>query len=78
MEAVEVLARFDAQGNIEPHSFYWNKSKYNIVSVGRRWIVEPNVHILVMIPEGRVFELIYSKKDTCWYLKPNLTFHKTV
>jgi hypothetical protein len=78
MEPVEVLARFDTQGNIEPISYIWKKSKYNILSVGRRWAVESNIHILVMISEGQVFELIYSPKDTCWYLEPNLTFRKKV
>ncbi len=68
MEAIEVTARFDASGRVTPLSFSWQGSTYLVDSTGRRWQDENGQHILVMVPAGRVFELIYVPSRKRWYL----------
>jgi hypothetical protein len=69
MEAIEVTAHFDVLGKATPLRFTWQGSVYPIESVGRRWKAEDRLHILVMVPEGRIFELIFDCKESCWYLE---------
>lgn len=77
MEAVEVVARFDDQGNITPLQFNWQGSPYQVESVGRRWRDEAGQHILVMAPGGRVFELLYTFSEGRWYLRSIGPNHQT-
>jgi hypothetical protein len=69
MEAVEVLARFDPQGNIIPVNFTWNARTYPIESTGRKWRDQHGRHILVMVPGERVFELLFNPQEERWFLK---------
>ena len=69
MEAIEVLARFDSQGRVNPMRFIWQGSAYPVDSIGRRWVDETGQHILVMIPKGDVFELIFDPLSGRWYLE---------
>lgn len=68
MEAIEVTARFDTSGRVIPLSFTWQGSTYLVDSTGRRWQNQNGQHILVMVPSGRVFELIYVPSRNRWYL----------
>jgi hypothetical protein len=68
MELIQVTARFDLDGKITPIEFTWNGRQYTLDSIGRRWQDEKGVHILVMIPGGRVFELLFVPAEGCWYL----------
>jgi hypothetical protein len=78
MEAVEVVAHFDKQGEIWPVSLIWQGRKYQVVSHGRRWRDERGLHILVMVPVERVFELIFVVQDGLWYIKPSGNVLKNV
>lgn len=68
MQTIEVTAHFDEGGKIMPLSFTWKSSRYQIESVGRRWSAEDGQHILVMVPGGRIFELLFACKESRWYL----------
>jgi hypothetical protein len=68
MEPIEVTARFDEQGKITPVRFTWKGSVYLVESTGRRWQAEDGLHILVMVPGERVFELLFHAEETRWYL----------
>ena len=57
---VEVHARFDLHGQAIPISFAWRDRIYPVESLGRRWQDAQGEHILVMVPGGKVFELIYT------------------
>lgn len=69
MEPIEVTARFDAQGKTTPLSFVWQGKTYTVESSGRRWEDERGQHILIMIPDGQVFELLFAAAEGRWYLK---------
>jgi len=69
MESVEVTARFDLQGKIIPVSFTWKERKYSVDSTGRRWDDKNGLHILVMVPIDRVFELVFDPEVGIWFLK---------
>jgi hypothetical protein len=76
MEAIEVRAHFNIQGEITPLDFTWHGQNYSIESVGRQWGDEAGKHILVMVPGGRVFELIFHPAESRWLLRritPNPT-----
>jgi hypothetical protein len=68
MELIQVTAHFDLDGNITPINFTWQGCQYNLDSIGRRWQDEKGTHILVMIPGGRVFELLFVPAEGSWYL----------
>lgn len=68
MELIQVTAHFDLDGNITPTDFTWQGRHYQVESVGRRWQDEQGTHILVMIPGGRVFELLSGSTGGDWYL----------
>lgn len=68
MEAIEVTAHFDNNGQVTPLHFIWKGSRYQIESVGRRWFAEDGQHILVMVPGDRIFELLFASKESRWYL----------
>ncbi|MGD9091650.1 MAG: hypothetical protein PVF74_02300 [Anaerolineales bacterium] len=70
MDAVDVTARFDSRGRAMPSSFKWYGVDYFVDSIGRRWVEEDGQHILVMVPGGRVFELLYKPVEGEWYLIP--------
>lgn len=68
MQAIEVTAHFDEQGKIMPLRFIWKGSVYQVESVGRHWSAEDGQHILVMVPGGRIFELLFACHESRWYL----------
>jgi hypothetical protein len=69
MESIEVVARFNERGQIEPLSFIQAGRNYHVDTVGRRWDDDSGQHFLVMAPLERVFELLYVKSESRWYLK---------
>lgn len=68
MEPIEVTARFDREGKVTPLRFTWLGSEYLVESTGRRWEVSDALHILVMVPDGRMFELIFTPSSGSWFL----------
>jgi nicotinamide-nucleotide amidase len=69
MDSIEVTVRFDAQGKATPLQFSWRGQDYRVESTGRRWEDENGQHLLVMIPGGRVFEILFSADNGRWYLR---------
>ncbi len=69
MEAVEVVARHDADGRLTPLSFTWQGQSFPVASSGRRWQDERGEHILVMIPFERVCELMFVPTEGRWYVR---------
>lgn len=70
MELIDVTAQFDSQGRITPLGFIWKGLTFPVDSTGRRWEDERGQHILVMVPGGRTFELLYAVQERAWYLIP--------
>ncbi len=78
MEPVDVIARFDDQGQAHPLQFVWDGGTYLIEAVGRRWDDEAGRHMLVMAPSGDVLELVFQAAEGRWYLNRNARFEKKV
>jgi hypothetical protein len=53
----EVEATYTSDGWPIPSSVRWNGVTLPIVDIGRRWHEEDGIHVLVMVADGRVFEL---------------------
>jgi hypothetical protein len=70
MEVVEVNARYDGQGKLIPTSFIWQERMCPIESIGRRWQDDAGEHILVMVKDKKVYELLHSLIEKRWYLRP--------
>lgn len=68
MVQIEVVARFDARGNVIPQRLTWQDRSYAVESIGRRWDESDGQHILVLTPNGQTFELVYMLLDDSWYL----------
>ncbi len=68
MEPIEVTVHFDQDGKITPLRFTWKGRDYPVESTGRRWQAADGQHILVMVPGGRIFELLFVPIAGCWYL----------
>ena len=69
METIEVVARFDQEGNLTPVSFSWQARQYRVESIGRRWEDEAGQHFMVMVPGEQVYELIFITGEMRWRLK---------
>jgi hypothetical protein len=69
MKSVEVTARFNTKGEVFPKNFSFQNRNYRIVSTGRTWIKEDNLHFLVMTPSEQIFELIFVPKEILWYIQ---------
>jgi hypothetical protein len=68
MDPVEVSAKFSIDGKITPYNFTWQEVNYQVASVGRSWKDDSGMHILVMVPGDRVFELIFIPDQASWVL----------
>lgn len=68
MDQLEVTAKFDIKGKITLLYFTWKGSEYLVESTGRQWDASDGKHILVMVPDGRIFEVIYSPTDGRWLM----------
>lgn len=55
-------------GSVRPLAFEWKGRRRKVASLGRRWQAEDGEHLLVMTPEGRVFELAYEEATGDWWL----------
>ena len=69
MESIDVTAHFDQQGTITPLHFTWKGGNYHVESTGRRWQDETGQHMLVMVSNGRIYELIFKLGESCWYIE---------
>ncbi len=54
---IEVEATYAPDGWPRPHSVRWGGVTLPVIDVGRRWRIDDGVHVLVRVPDGRVFEL---------------------
>jgi hypothetical protein len=68
MEAVEVTARFDPQGEITPLTIIKDHKEIPISGIGRRWSDARGVHILVMVPGEQIYDLFFASSENRWYL----------
>ena len=68
MEPIEVTARFDQHGMITPLHFTWKGGVHRVESTGRRWVDEVGQHILVMLSNGRIYELTFQSGEGRWYI----------
>ncbi len=68
MEPIDVTARFDEHGIITPLHFTWKGGIYRVESTGRRWQDEVGQHILVMVTNGRIYELSFKSGEGRWYI----------
>lgn len=68
MEPLEVTAKFDEDGKITPLRFTWKGKDYLVETTGRHWEDSDGVHILVMVPGERIFELVFDAAQVRWFL----------
>ena len=68
MDAIEVTARFDSKGAIHPIQLRWHGRKYLVEAAGRRWQAQDGLHILVLTPTGKAFELCFNGAEGRWYM----------
>jgi len=78
LEPVEVVARFDDQGQARPLQFTWQGRSYLVDGIGRRWQDANGEHVLALVQSGVVFELIYQAEERRWFLNRNARFEKKV
>lgn len=52
-----VEARYTPDGWPVPTAMDWEGARLRVLDVGRRWRAEDGIHVLVRVPDGRVFEL---------------------
>ena len=78
LEPVEVIARFDDQGQARPLQFTWEDRSYLVDGIGRRWQDANGEHVLALAQSGDVFELIFQAAERRWFLNRNVRFEKKV
>ena len=78
MESIEITVRFDEQGTITPLHFTWKGNVQRVEATGRRWSDTVGQHILVMVTDGRIYELTFMSGDGRWYVRHGEPEHKFV
>jgi hypothetical protein len=68
LDPVEVIVRFDIDGEVHPIKFVHHGTPITVASTGRCWEDETGLHILVMDHQALVYELIFVNGDR-WYIK---------
>jgi hypothetical protein len=68
MDALEVEARFSAEGKISVLSFAWRGQRVLVVGEGRQWRAEDGQHFWVMTLDERQFELAFMPERGLWRL----------
>jgi hypothetical protein len=68
MDSIEVTARFEKDGKVIPLYLVWHGHRYTIDNIGRQWPASDGLHILVMTPSGRMFELVFVASENRWLL----------
>jgi hypothetical protein len=68
MEPIEITVHFNQEGTMTPMHFTWNGSRLRVESTGRRWSDEAGQHLLVMVSNGKIYELIFVDKQGRWYI----------
>ncbi|MBN1202517.1 MAG: hypothetical protein JXJ20_11725 [Anaerolineae bacterium] len=53
----QVEAKFTPDGWPVPSVLRWQNETLAIIDVGRRWKTDDGIHLLVRVPDERVFEL---------------------
>ncbi|MEJ2264646.1 MAG: hypothetical protein P8X95_14470 [Anaerolineales bacterium] len=69
MDPIAITVRYDLQGDPTPLNFVWEGRQYQVESTGRRWQDQAGKHVLVMVPGGHVFELVFDSAEARWFLK---------
>ena len=72
-EAIEVTARFLAEGGLQVLRFRWDGRIYTVTGSGRRWQAEDGLHLLLQAqPEPHapqaMFELRYDAQAGRWFM----------
>ncbi len=70
MEPIEITAHFNEEGTITPLHFTWKGGHYRVESTGRHWSDETGQHMLVMVTNGQIYELIFKGSESRWYINP--------
>jgi len=71
MEELEVFPHYGIQEIFTPVSFIYRGHKFQLVSIGRRWTVRDEFHVLVMDFYHQIYHLIYKTILARWYLVEN-------
>jgi len=69
-EPVRVAARWDPAGMFLPRRFVWQGQEYEVESTGRQWEDGEGLHVLCMVPGGKVFDLVFRLQPAGWWLCP--------
>ncbi|HEY3343434.1 MAG TPA: hypothetical protein VGJ97_00810 [Anaerolineaceae bacterium] len=68
MQAIEVTARWGADGEVTPVQFRLEGSPIQVETIGRRWQDERGLHVLVKAQGGQTYELAFSPVALKWFL----------
>ena len=66
-EPIGVDCTFDEDGRVRVRRVKMGNS-WLVVDPGRQWVDEHGRHALIMIPGGRVFEIVLSPETLSWNL----------
>ena len=62
---IGVDCRFEQNGRVQVRRIEVGDS-WLVVEAGRQWIDEQGRHVLIMVPGGRVFEIILAPQTLTW------------
>jgi hypothetical protein len=68
MQAIEVTARWGADGEVTPIQLRIEGTPIQVETVGRRWQDERGLHALVKATGGQTYELHFDPAELKWFL----------
>ncbi|MDT8304486.1 MAG: hypothetical protein RRC07_01010 [Anaerolineae bacterium] len=67
MERIGVACSFEASGRVRVRRIELD-GRWTAVAQGRQWLDEEGRHVLVMLPDEKIKELVLSAHDLAWRL----------
>lgn len=67
MKKIDITARFEMDGTLQPIEFSAEGRAVKVQNVGRQWETADGKHVLVMDLRGRTYHLFLQLNDLSWY-----------
>jgi hypothetical protein len=52
-----------------PLALYWEGERFEITEIISRWRSPGEIHFLVRVGDGRIFNLLYNETEDLWYIE---------
>ena len=67
-EPTAIDAGFETNGAVRPRRFTQDQGWLEVSDVGRQWIDKDGRHVLVMVGDRQIYELLLRRESLTWWI----------